>query len=74
MFIFLKRSTADSNPDTPIYPTSPASPPNSEDTLGVTRKHLPEDIASLFTQPSEGPGIGEEKTERLRQDRSERMF
>ena len=74
MFIFLKRSTTDLNSDTLSHPTSPASPPNSEDTLGVRGKHLSEDISSLFTLLFEGLDIGEDKIERIRQDRLERMF
>jgi len=37
-------------------------------------EYLLEDIASLFTPSFKGPDIGEEKTERLTQDGSERMF
>ena len=73
MFIFLRRSTADSNLDTPIYPISLVSPPNSEDTFRITGKHMPKNITSLFTPPSEGLSIGEEKTEKLRQNGLERM-
>ena len=70
----MKKNIAELNPDTPIHPASPASPPNSGDTLEVTGEHLPEDITSLFTPSFEGPNIDEEKTDRLRQGGSGRMF
>ena len=70
----LKKNTTDPDPDTQIHPANPASPLNSEDTIRVIGEHLPKDFASLFTPPFEGRNIGEEPTERLGQDGSERIF
>ena len=64
MFTFLKRNIADLGLDAPIHSASPAIPLNSEDTLGVTGEHLPEDTALLLAPPSIDLGFGEEKTKR----------